>query len=261
MKKIVKVLAVALCAVMALSLLAACGEKEAADESETGAEEKGKLIVGITDYAPMNYLDENGAWTGFDTEFAEAFGKIINADVEFVEIDWDNKWFALESGDIDCVWNGMTITEEGKLNADISEPYAKNNQVLVTAVDKAEEFSDAEKVTGQVAVEAGSAGATAAEDAEFEVAEYPVQTDALLAVKSGKAAACVIDATMASAMIGEGTDYADLTVALTLTDEEYGVAFKKGSDLTAKFNDALKTLTEDGTLPALSEKYNVELAK
>ena len=255
MKKMAKILAFALCAIMVLSLFAACGTQKKAEEKAEA------LVVGITDYKPMNYLDENGKWTGFDTEFAEAFGKIIGREVEFVEIDWDNKWLELESGNIDCVWNGMTITDEAKLNADVSDPYVTNNQVLVVKASDAAAIKTLEDFEGNVAAEAASAGESAASDAGLTVDEYPLQTDALLAVKSGKAAGCVIDGTMATAMIGEGTDYADLAVAFALTDEQYGVAFKKGSDLLVKFNDALKTLTEDGTLYALAEKYNLTLAR
>ena len=276
MKKLVKLLALALCAIVVVSMFAACGADKKADDTaaDTAADTAeaslkdidavkaaGKIVVGITDYAPMNYKDENDEWTGFDTEFAEAFGKILGVDVEFVEIDWDNKWFELESGNVDCIWNGMTITDEGKLNADISVAYAKNNQVLVTTKEAAAELEEAADFTGKVAVESGSAGAGAAEDAGFETVECQLQTDALLEVKSGKADGCVIDATMAGAMLKEDSDYADLTVALTLTDEEYGVAFRKGSDLTAEFNKALDSLIADGTLKALSEKYNVELTK
>ena len=271
MKTIVKVLALMICAFMVVSMFAACGSTadgsdDTADTADaTTASEleavkaKGKLVVGMTDYAPMNYKDENGEWTGFDTEFAQAFGKLLGVDIEFVEIDWDNKWFELESGNVDCIWNGMTITDEGKLNADISVPYAKNNQVLVMPADKAvDAVSD---FSGKVAVESGSAGQTAAEEAELEIVEYTLQTDALLAVKSGKADGCVIDATMALAMIHDGSDYEGLTIAVTLTDEEYGVAFRKGSDLTAEFNKAFDAFLEDGTLADLSARYNIELAK
>lgn len=272
MKTIVKVIALMICAIMVLSVFAACGDKAEdaeTDGTETAAavkdldavKEKGKLIVGITDYAPMNYKDADGAWTGFDTEFAEAFGKILGVEIEFVEIDWDNKWFELESGNIDCVWNGMTITEEAQKNADVSAAYAKNNQVLVMAADAAADVKEIADFTGKVAVESGSAGMTAAEDAELEIVECQLQTDALLSVKSGKTEGCVIDATMALAMIKDGSDYEGLTVALTLTDEEYGVAFRKGSDLTAEFNKAFDALIEDGTLADLSAKYNIELTK
>ncbi|MBR6917656.1 MAG: transporter substrate-binding domain-containing protein [Clostridia bacterium] len=222
--------------------------------------EKGKIVVGITDYAPMNYKDENDEWTGFDTEFAQAFAAILGVDVEFVEIDWDNKWFALESGNVDCIWNGMTITEEAKLNADVSDAYVMNNQVLVTKTANVKAYTEPSAVEGEVAVEAGSAGQSAAEDAELNAVEYPLQSDALLAVESGKAVACVIDKTMADAMTGEGTDYDDLSAAFALTEEEYGVAFRKGSDLLAKFNDAIASLKDDGTLPALAEEYKLTLA-
>ncbi len=279
MKKLVKLLALALCAIMVVSLFAACGSDNEKVDAETKADssadtetadavkdidavkEAGKLVVGMTDYAAMNYKDENDEWTGFDTEFAEAFAKTLGVEVEFVEIDWDNKWFELNSGNIDCIWNGMTITDEAKLNADVSAPYAKNNQVLITTIEDAENIKAASDVEGKVAVEAGSAGESAANDAELDVVEYSLQTDALLAVKSAKAQACVIDATMALAMINDDSDYSGLTIAVTLTDEEYGVAFRKGSDLTAAFNEAFETFIADGTLADLSAKYNIELAK
>ena len=273
MKKLVKLLALALCAIMVFSMLAACGSEQKADDTSADTAEavsvkdidavkaKDKLVVGMTDYAPMNFKDENDEWTGFDTEFAVAFAKLLGVEVEFVEIDWDNKWFELKSGNVDCIWNGMTITDEGQKNADISVAYAKNNQVLVTTKDAAEAIEKAEDFTGKVAVESGSAGAAAAEDAGFGIVECQLQTDALLEVKSGKSDGCVIDATMAGAMLKEDSDYADLTVALTLTDEEYGVAFRQGSDLTAEFNKAFDAFIADGTLKALSEKYNVELTK
>lgn len=275
MKTLIKILALAIVAVMVLSLFAACGGDDAKDTGSESAVDtaddaevkdldavkaNGKLVVGMTDYAPMNYKDENDEWTGFDTEFAQAFAKTLDVDVEFVEIEWDNKWFELSSGNVDCIWNGMTITDEGKLNADISVPYAKNNQVLVTTAEDAENIAAVSDVDGKIAVESGSAGMSAAEDAELDIAEYALQTDALLAVKSGKAVGCVIDATMALAMIQDGSDYEGLSIALTLTDEEYGVAFRKGSDLTSVFNDAYKAFLGDGTLADLSIRYNIELA-
>ncbi len=269
MKTIVKVLALIICAVMVLSMFAACGEDKSDDAATDEAsvkdidavKEKGKLVVGITDYAPMNYKAEDGSWTGFDTEFAEAFGKILGVEIEFVEIEWDNKWFELESGNIDCVWNGMTITEEAQKNADVSVAYAKNNQVLVMDAAAAEGINAVSDFNGKVAVESGSAGMAAAEEAELDIVECQLQTDALLSVKSGKTEGCVIDATMALAMIKDGSDYEGLMIALTLTDEEYGVAFRKGSDLTAEFNKAFDTLLEDGTLADLSARYNIELTK
>jgi len=162
----------------------------------------GKLIIGITDYAPMNYKDTEGKWTGFDTEFAEAVCEKLGVTAEFQEIDWDNKFLALESKSIDCIWNGMTISDEVLTNTSCSKAYVKNAQVVVLAKDKAEEYKTPEDMKDLTfAVEAGSAGAAAAEEFGLEYVEANTQTDALLEVTSGSSDACIIDLTMAETMI------------------------------------------------------------
>jgi polar amino acid transport system substrate-binding protein len=157
----------------------------------------------------------------------------------------------------------MTITEEAKLNADVSNPYVKNAQVVVTSADKAEALATAEGLAGlTVAAEMGSAGAAAVTDSgvECNLVEVDVQTTALLQVVTGKADACVIDITMANNMTGEGTSYAELGCSLELSTEEYGISFRKGSDVTAKVNDIIAELKADGTLQALADKYELNLA-
>lgn len=163
----------------------------------------GKMVIGITDYEPMNYKDSNGAWTGFDTEFAEAVCKKLGVTAEFVEIEWDNKFMALESKAIDCIWNGMTISEEVLKNTSCSKAYVKNAQVVVMAKDKIAEYKDAASMKDLTfAVESGSAGATAAKENGFDnILEAGTQTDALLEVQSGACDACIIDLTMAKAML------------------------------------------------------------
>ncbi|MBO5733979.1 MAG: transporter substrate-binding domain-containing protein [Clostridia bacterium] len=162
----------------------------------------GKLVIGITDYAPMNFKDDAGNWTGFDTEFAIAVCEKLGVEAEFVEIEWDSKFIALESKAIDCIWNGMTISDEVLKNTSCSMAYVKNAQVVVMAKDKIDQYKTAEDMTDLVfAVEAGSAGATAAEDCGFEYVEVTAQTDAILEVNSGACDACIIDITMANAML------------------------------------------------------------
>ena len=163
----------------------------------------GKMVIGITDFAPMNY-QENGKWTGFDTEFAEAVCTMLGVEAEFVEIDWDNKYNALESKVIDCIWNGMTISEEVLKNTSCSKAYVKNAQVVVMKKDSLEKYKTPEDMADlQFAVEAGSAGAEAAEENKFaNVTEVGSQADALLEVESGSSDACIIDLTMAYAMTG-----------------------------------------------------------
>lgn len=258
-----KILGVLLSLVMVAVFMTACGSKDSEDSDLSYIKDKGKLIIGITNYEPMNYKDDDGNWTGFDTEFAMAVAEKLGVEAEFIEIDWDNKYNELSSKSIDCIWNGMTITEEGKLNASISTPYVKNAQVVVMANDKLGDYPDAESMKNLTfAVENGSAGAKAVEDAGFEnVVAVAAQTDALLEVKSGSADACVIDITMAISMTGEGTSYAGFGYDVELTTEEYGIAFRKDADTVAEINNIIKELMEDGTLDALAEKYSLTLIK
>ena len=261
-----KVIALILAVLMIAACFAGCGKK-ADDTAKTDAEyvkANGKLIVGITDYAPMDYKDDNGEWTGFDAEFARLFAKELGVEVEFFVIaDWGKKFIELADKNIDCVWNGMTITDESKLNASVSDPYVLNAQVVVAKADKIADIKTAaDLVDLKVAVENGSACQDAAKDAKVKnIIATQDQAAALLEVKAGTSDACVIDITMAKAMTGEGTDYADLAVGISLSSEEYGVAFRTGSDVTAKFNAFMEAKKADGTLQALAEKYQLTLAE
>ena len=128
MKKIIALML----AVLLLVGMTACGAKKAADGSDLAyVKEKGKLVVGITDFAPMDYKDDNGEWIGFDADMANAFGEYLDVDVEFIEIDWDNKILELKNKSIDCVWNGMTLTPEVMNAMNCSNPYCNNAQVVV----------------------------------------------------------------------------------------------------------------------------------
>ncbi len=262
-----KMIAMLLAVLMMATLFAACGSsaaKDTADSDLAYIQSNGKIVVGITDYEPMDYMDENGEWTGFDAEFARLFAEELGVECEFyVLADWGKKFMELETKQIDAVWNGMTITEEAQLNSNVSDPYVINAQVVVMKADVVGNYTDAESLSGlTIAVESGSAG----EDAASEIADaniVPLQDQgaALLEVKAGTADACVIDITMANAMTGEGSNYADLAKGISLTEEEYGVAFRKDSDVTAKFNEVMAKWMEDGTLDALAEKYNLALAE
>ena len=178
-------------------------EEEATIKDLDAIKAAGKLVIGITDYEPMNYKDDKGEWTGFDTEFALIVCEKLGVEAEFVEIEWDSKFLALESKAIDCIWNGMTISEEVLKNTSCSKAYVKNAQVVVMAKDKIGEYKDAASLKDlTVAVESGSAGFTAAKDSGIEnITEAGTQTDALLEVQSGACDACIIDLTMANAML------------------------------------------------------------
>jgi len=256
-----KLLALILTLMLAVTMFAACGEKPAADEAQKDAAPE-KLVIGYTIYEPMNYM-EDGKLTGFDTEFAEAVCEKLGVEPEFQEINWDTKFVTLDAKKIDCIWNGMTISDEVKKNCDVSKAYVKNAQVVVMKDEVIENYKDVESLKGlKFAAEAGSAGETAIKDNGLDGAYSPVaaQTDALLAVMGGQADACVIDITMAKSMTAEGTSYEALGFSLELTTEEYGIGFRKGDELVAKVDAIIDELNADGTLPALAEKYELNLA-
>lgn len=242
-----------------LFAFAGCGSKKA--DSET-VKENGKLVIGITDYAPMDYkeTDGSGEWIGFDADMAKAFAKSLGVEAEFVVIDWDNKIMELEAGSIDCVWNGMTITDEVKNGMSVSNAYCKNTQVVVVPKDKADKYQSVESVKDlNFAAEAGSAGEKALKALEYKVTAVTAQADALMEVAAGTSDAAVIDLLMAGAMIGEGTSYENLTYTVGVAEEEdFGVGFRKDSDLTEKLNAFFKTSYDDGSMMNLAKTYGVQ---
>ena len=277
MKKLVALLLVA---VLALSLVA-CGQQTSTTTEEATDWEyingKGVLTVGVTNYPPMNYLDDNGEWTGFDTEFAQAVGEILGVDVDFVEISWEAKETELASKNIDVLWNGMCITEERKEMWEVTKPYMYNTQAMVMKADKAEEIMA--DVTGKkVVAEAGSTGEeklTGAiddtNDATVEVMakEYFANSEytgvesmatALMDVQNGVADIALVDSVIAQGMIGgEGSTLTDLVINTDnkFGDQYFGIAFRKGSDVCEKLNAAIAELTESGKLNEIAEKYGL----
>ena len=211
----------------------------------------------------MNYKDENGNWTGFDTEFAQAVCEKLGVEAEFIVIDWDNKIFELDSKKIDCAWNGMTLTDEVKESMSCTKPYVKNEQVVVMKADAVKNYTDVASLKDVTfAAESGSAGEAALKDLSLDanLTSVAAQSDALMEVKSGSVQACVIDNTMANAMTGEGTSYSELAQGISLTSEDYGVGFRKGSDLTAEVDKIIDEMKADGSLQKLADKYNLTLA-
>ena len=222
---------------------------------------KGTLVVGITDFAPMDYQDASGEWVGFDADLARAFAESLGVAVEFQEIDWDNKILELNSQTIDCVWNGMTLTPEVTSSMECSNAYCNNAQVVVLPSAIAGDYDSVEALSELTfAVEAGSAGEAMAEELGFNYTSVTSQADALMEVAAGTSDAAIIDSLMAAAMVGEGTGYADLTYTVSLNSEEYGVGFRTGSDLAAALNDFFTEKYADGTMLELAETYGVQAA-
>lgn len=281
-----KIIAFMMAGLMTATALAGCGgsgeKKESATEAATKAatadtaatadsagedwtylESKGNLVIGITYFEPMNYMDENNELTGFETDFAKAVCEELKLEPKFQEIDWDSKEIELKTKSIDCIWNGLTITPERQENMDISIPYMENKQVMVCSKDKVAQF--AESVEGaSVVAESGSAGEDVAkEDEFFKGADYqPVQSQstALLEVKAGTADIAIIDFVMSKGTIREDSDFADLAVVeeKTFSPEQYGIALRKNSAVTLeKLNAAIKAVYDSGKLKEIADKYNL----
>ncbi len=260
----------AACAGMALMMSTAF---MAEDSDWAYIEDKGEMIVGITMFAPMNYEEDNEL-IGFDTELTKAVCEKLGVTPVFEEINWDSKEIELNSKNIDCIWNGMCITEERKENMSITDPYLLNTQAIVVKADREEEImADVSGLT--VVAEQGSTGegkilGSIEDDDTVEVSaeEYFKDSNyvavdsmakALMEVKAGTADLAVVDSVCALAMVGEGTDYADMVVNLdnNFGKQEYGIAFRKGSDVTEKVNTAIQELYEDGTVGEIAEKYGL----
>lgn len=245
------------------STVASASEVAAEDSDLAYLQSNGKMVIGYTVYEPMNYTDADGNFTGFDTELAQAVCEKLGLETEFVEINWDTKETELAAKSIDCIWNGLTLTADREENMACTDPYVKNAQVVVVK-EGTEYTSTADLIGKTVVAEAGSAGETTIqEDENLSQADYvskSVQTDCLMEVAAGTADAAILDLTLASAMTGEGTDYADLKLVDELNVEEYGVAFRKGSDAAEAVNEAFAELVADGTMQALADKYSLTLA-
>ncbi|MBR2311365.1 MAG: transporter substrate-binding domain-containing protein [Oscillospiraceae bacterium] len=254
-----KLIALVLAMVLCLSCFAACGGEQKAEEKT--------VVIGYTIYEPMNYKDASGKLVGFDTELAEAVFAKLGYKPIFQEIKWESKYTDVNSGTIDCIWNGFTCNskdDDGIARTDkvdFSYNYMENLQVVVVKKDSG--IKAAADLAGKLgAAEAGSAGESYAKSfegvKEEDVKGFGVQTECLREVKAGTRDYAVLDAQLAKSYCGKG-DYADLEVIDDLSSdvEYYAIGFKKGSDLTAKVNEALEALAKDGTIAKLAEKYGL----
>ena len=258
MKKMRKFIALMVALAAVLTLSACGGESSPSDSDSAYVKDKGTLIVGMTDFAPMDYKDASGQWIGFDADMAKAFAKSLGVEAEFIEINWNNKHMELETKAIDVVWNGMTLTDDVKQLMGTSNAYCMNAQVVVCSADVAAQYQTADSLSGlSFSVEDGSAGMEALDALGISYTAVDTQAKALMEVASGSSDACVIDLLMAGAMIGEGTSYPNLTTAVELESEEYGVGFRKDSDLINAFNDYIKSAYDDGTVMSVAETYGI----
>ena len=268
-----KILALLMAGMMTVTAFAGCGANTSSGsgtENKTDGDwsyisGKGTMTIGITYFEPMNYKDKDGKLTGFETDFATAVCDELGVKPDFQEIEWDSKEVELNSKTIDCIWNGLTITEEREKNMSISVPYMSNKQVMVVKTENADKYKTAADMKDvKVIAEAGSAGEEVIKGEEFfKDAKYtPADSQAkcLLEVKSGTSDVAVIDYVMSIGTLRDGSDYADLKVVEgnEFSPELYGIAFRKDSDTTAKVNEVILKLYESGKLGEIAKKYNLE---
>lgn len=259
MKKFLSILAAA------AMLISAAGCSGSDKKDWEYISDKGELVIGITLYEPMNYYDSNNVLTGFDTEFAQQVCEKLGVNPKFQVIEWEQKESELKSRTIDCIWNGLTVTEERKDNMAFSDPYVDNRQVLIIKKDNAEKYAQETDLANiKVAAESGSAGQSAIEEnATLSTDEFigcSAQKDVLMEVKAGTVDAGVIDYVMATASIKDDTDYSDLMIvdAVELAPEQYAIGLRlEDTETLAKINDAVKQLADEGKLQTLAEKYGL----
>ena len=266
-----KLVALVLAILMAVGMLGIA----AADESDWEyIQNKGEIVVGMTIFAPMNYY-VGEEFVGFDTELTTAVFNKLGVKVKFEEINWDSKEIELNSKNIDCIWNGMCITEERKENMSMTNAYLYNTQAIVAKSDKidallaggmkgiyvvAEQGSTGEgKLTGEIEDDETVEVSAKEFFAEANYTAVDSMAKALMEVKAGTADIALVDSVCALAMVGEGTDYADMSVNLdnNFGLQEYGIAFRKGSDVTEKVNEIIVELTKDGTVAEIAGRYGL----
>lgn len=238
----------------------------ASDSDVAYVKDKGSLIIGITEFDPMDYHEQGSdEWIGFDADLAKAFAEELGVEAQFIEIDWDNKLMELDTKAIDAVWNGMTLTDEVINSMNCSVPYCENVQVAVVPKEKADQYANLDSLKDMtLAVEAGSAGAAVGQKLQLNIVEVGSQMDAMMEASSGASDGCIVDRMMAVSLTGEGDSYSNLTYTVNLNEasgddtEHYGVGFRKDSDLTDAFNEFYKTAYEDKTVETIAKTYGVQ---
>lgn len=269
MKRILSIIMAVMVIAGALTCLASCGKQTDWEKIQ----EQGYFRVGYTNYNPMNYVDENDELVGFDTEFAKMVAAELGVEVKFQLITWSQKYSELNSGAIDCIWNGFTSNcadDDGVQRADkvdFSKAYMDNAQCVVVNAANKDTYTTAESLKGKTcAVEGGSAGAsyavTVTTDDETHIKKVDSQIDAFTELKSGAVDFIVVDVLLANEMCGKG-EYEQLVKADTITidTEEYSIGFRKGSDFTAKVNEVIDKLAKNGELKKLADKYELNLTE
>ena len=233
----------------------------AVDKSWDKVKEKGELVLGLDEsFPPMGFRDEDNNIVGYDIDLAKEVASRLGVKLKLQPINWDSKDQELKTGNIDCIWNGFSINEERKKNILFSDPYMKNNQVVVVAADS--KFKTLADLKGKsVSLQAQSSAADAIDkNTDFkkslkDVVELKDNTLCLMDLKTGNTDGVVMDEIVARYQIKMNSEkYRILDESLAA--EEYGVGFRKGDlQLMTQVNDTLKAMAKDGKIAEISNKW------
>ncbi|NLM37969.1 MAG: amino acid ABC transporter substrate-binding protein [Firmicutes bacterium] len=243
-----------------LFLLAGCtGTKK--DTSWEDVKKKGVFVLGLDDsFPPMGFRDENGQIVGFDIDVAKEACKRLGIELKLQPINWDAKEQELNTKNIDCIWNGLTITPERQKNILFTKPYMDNRQVIIVRANAG--ITSLSALAGKtLGLQAGSSAKDALTSApEFEaslgnVIEFDENMTALMDLELGGLDAVLMDEIVARYYIQQkAKDFVVLDEALA--SEEYGIGFRKNDQaLMEKFQNTLIAMAKDGTLAAISNKW------
>ena len=247
-------------------MMALTGIAFAEDASISYIQDKGTFILGLDDsFPPMGFRDENNEIVGFDIDVAKVVAEKLGVEFVAQPIAWDSKELELNAKNIDCIWNGMSITPDREASMAMTFPYLNNQMVFYVKADA--EIATLEDLAGKTV--AGQNGSYAEEllAGDFadlaatmnEVLGYDEYLTALMDLQTGGCDAVLVDLVVGEYKVsGMGAD--DLVAGPALADDNYGIGFRKGSDVTEKLNAFLSKLMKDGTLQTLAEKYGLTLA-
>jgi len=254
-----KILVGAMLGIMSFSILG-CSQKSTAESTL----DKDTLIVGLDDaFAPMGFRDEKGEIVGFDVDLAKELGERLEKEVTFQPIDWTMKEAELQSGNIDFIWNGYTITDERKEKVDFSTPYLKNSQVIVTLANS--DIKVKSDLSGKKVGAQNQSSAVTAMEKEAELyasfnggkaITFEDNNQALMDLEAGRVDAIVADEILVRYYIQlKGEEKFNVLVE-NFGEEEYGVGMRKNdTKMVEKFNEILKEMKEDGTMKKISEQW------
>jgi len=243
--------------------LVGCGGKNNTEDTWSELEDQGKIIVGLDDtFVPMGFTDKNGELTGFDVDLATEAIKRLDMDLELQAIDWNLKEQELETGNIDLIWNGYSITKERMEKVNFTKPYLDNQQIIVVLNDS--DIESREDLKNRIVCTQNSSSALEAIEKsgdkenfkDGDIVLFDTYTEAFLDLEAGRVEAVVGDEVLTKYYIEERGKEKFKIASGDFGDEEYGVGVRKGDKtLLDKLNNVLDEMKADGTTAEISEKW------